>query len=58
MRNIRNAEYEKWIVVYDAASLAFQVGLDTVINDIIQQYEEMEERLADPRSFGPDRAVG
>lgn len=58
MRNIRNAEYEKWIVVYDAASLAFQVGLDTVINDIVQQYEEMEERLADPRSYGPDRVVG
>ena len=58
MRNIRNTEYEKWIVVYDAASLALQVGLDTVINDIIQQYEEMTERLADPRSFGPDRDVG
>lgn len=51
----RDVEYETAFVVMEAAQLAFEVGIDELIEQIRQEYEMLCESLADPRSYGPDR---
>ena len=55
MDKTQDIEYRLSFISMEAAQLALDIGINKVIDVIVDQYEELSERLADPRSYGPDR---